>query len=183
MIWNERAQLGVLAALAGLFAVVWYFRNQLGVVVADYAEKYWPLPSEGEPYRDSIKTASLSSGVPFDLLARQLWQESRFNATATNPSGASGIAQLIPRFYPGVDVFDPAQAISAQASSMSDYYSRFGTWPKALAAYNWGPGNVDKTINTFGDQWLYHAPTETRKYVGQILTDVPVEPIPDGALV
>lgn len=175
-------QQALLAALVVVFVLVYYFREQLAVVVADQAEKYWPLPAAGEPYRGIIQSASITKGVPFDLIARQLQEESGFNPNATNPSGASGIAQLIPKYYPGVDPFDPSQAIPAQAGSLSSYYSRFGTWAEALAAYNWGPGNVDKAENNFGDQWLANAPTETRRYVGQILSDVPLEPLPAGAL-
>lgn len=175
-------QQALLAGLLVLLVLAYYFRNQIGVIVADQAEKYWPLPAAGEPFRGIIQAAATAKGVPFDLIARQLLQESGFDPNATNPSGAAGIAQLIPRYYPGVDPFDPAQAIPAQAGSLASYYSRFGTWAEALAAYNWGPGNVDKAENDYGDQWLANAPTETRRYVGRILSSVPLEPLPAGAL-
>lgn len=40
-----------------------------------------------------------------------------------------------------------------------------GDVAKAMAAYNWGPGNLDKAITEHGDNWLEHAPQETRNYV------------------
>jgi len=180
--WDRNTQLLALAVVSGLGVIVYLYRNQLGVIVADQAEKYWPLPASGEPYRSIIQSAATDYGVPFDLIARDLYQESRFNPNAHNASGADGIAQLIPRFYPGVNTRDPSQAIPAQAQSLANYYDRFGTWAEALAAYDWGPGNVDNAQNLYGDNWLANAPTEARKYVGQILTDVQIEPLPVGAL-
>ncbi|THF64464.1 hypothetical protein E6O51_03100 [Pseudothauera rhizosphaerae] len=40
-----------------------------------------------------------------------------------------------------------------------------GDVPKALAAYNWGPGKLDDAINEHGEGWLDHAPAETQRYV------------------
>ncbi|HEY4127269.1 MAG TPA: lytic transglycosylase domain-containing protein [Gammaproteobacteria bacterium] len=185
-------QQALLAALVAVFAVVWYFREQLGVIVADYAGEYWPLPDVGKPYADTIKAASVEEGVPFDLLARELWQESRFNPSAVNSgSGATGIAQFMPATAAqlGIDPLDPSQAIPAMAgylTTIQDYIesktSVAATWAMALAGYNWGMGNVVKALNTYGDQWLANAPTETRAYVGGILSDVPLEPLPAGAI-
>jgi hypothetical protein len=42
-----------------------------------------------------------------------------------------------------------------------------GDTEKALAAYNWGEGNVDKAVEAHGSDWLQHAPTETQNYVGK----------------
>lgn len=42
-----------------------------------------------------------------------------------------------------------------------------GEVPKILAAYNWGPGNLDKAIKEHGTNWLEHAPKETRDYVAR----------------
>lgn len=43
---------------------------------------------------------------------------------------------------------------------------------KAWAAYNWGPGNLDKAIKEYGDDWLKHAPEETQLYVGKNLAEL-----------
>lgn len=42
-----------------------------------------------------------------------------------------------------------------------------GDVPKTLAAYNWGPGNLDAALKEHGEQWLSHAPKETRDYVAR----------------
>ena len=43
-----------------------------------------------------------------------------------------------------------------------------GDHNKALAAYNWGNGNLDKAIKQYGNNWLSHAPKETQGYVNSI---------------
>lgn len=45
-----------------------------------------------------------------------------------------------------------------------------GDVAKALAAYNWGPGNVDAAIKEHGPEWLNHTPSETRNYVASALS-------------
>lgn len=50
---------------------------------------------------------------------------------------------------------------------------RYGNDPaKAWAAYNWGPGNLDNAIKKYGEEWLDHAPVETRKYVMKNLSEL-----------
>jgi len=41
--------------------------------------------------------------------------------------------------------------------------------PKMWAAYNWGPGNLDRALKTYGDDWMKAAPKETRDYVSRNL--------------
>ena len=117
---------------------------------------YWPM----------FVAASQVSGVPSALLAAQAAQESGFDPTARSGAGAEGIMQLMPQYYSGVDPFDPAQSIPAAAVSMAEYHRRFGSWRLALAAYNWGPTALAKSIKD-GTEW----PSETRQYVRVVLAD------------
>ena len=117
-------------------------------------------------FHDPIARASLRWNVPMSLLAAQLYAESGFNPFARSPGGAEGIAQFMPgtaRSYGLGDPFDPESAIDAQARLMSDLLRRFsGKVALALAAYNAGPGAVERAG---GIPDL----AETRVYVARIL--------------
>lgn len=125
-----------------------------------------------EQYRSAIATAEASNGLPSGLLARLLWQESRYRESVitgrvTSPVGALGIAQFMPSTAKdmGIDPLDPYQAISAAAKYLAQLYRATGDWSKALAAYNWGIGNVLR-------KGMDKAPKETRNYFTQILADL-----------
>ena len=115
-------------------------------------------------YTDSIKKAEEKHGIPEGMLFKLLRTESNFNPKATSEKGAQGIAQLIPKFHPGVDPFNPEEAIPYAAGYLKENFNRFGSWRKALAAYNWGPTSLAK-------HGLEKAPKETRDYIKKILGD------------
>jgi soluble lytic murein transglycosylase-like protein len=84
--------------------------------------------------------------VPEDLFLRLVQQESGWNVAAVSTKGAMGLAQLMPgtaRLL-GVDPRDPAQNLEGGARYLKAQYNKFGNWPHALAAYNAGPGAVEK---------------------------------------
>jgi soluble lytic murein transglycosylase-like protein len=143
-----------------------------GVSVQETIGSSWPFP-RGQEYQPLFDAATAKYGLPPMLLANQGWKESRFrpdiiDGTVTSKRGATGIMQLIPRYYPGVDPLDPAQAIDAAAKSDAEYYRRFGSWDLALAAYNWGPTNLARNLNMPRDTW----PRETQDYYNVILSRV-----------
>jgi soluble lytic murein transglycosylase-like protein len=112
-----------------------------------------------------ISRAAQRWNVGAALLAAQLYAESNFNPFAVSPAGAQGIAQFMPgtaRAMGLEDPFDAAQAIDAQAHLMRDLLRQFGSVPLALAAYNAGPGAVQRC----GCIPPY---PETRGYVARIL--------------
>jgi soluble lytic murein transglycosylase-like protein len=134
----------------------------------------WSLPARGEPYAPMIAAAEGANGIQRNLLARLLYQESRFrpdiiSGETRSSAGALGIAQFMPATAAqfGIDPLDPGQAIGAAGKYLAQLYAKFGDWSLALAAYNWGPGNVSRS-------GLDGAPAETRDYVAQITGDVPV---------
>jgi len=141
--------------------------------------KAYAAPKQAEKYAALFKFIEEDRGLPPNLLLRLAQQESYFNPLATNPSGAQGMMQLIPKFHPGVDPFKPEEAIPYAGTFLKQQHVRFGSWRAALAAYNWGGGNVNKALREHGgdiDAMLrdVNVPVETRNYVAQITNDVPV---------
>ena len=127
-----------------------------------------PLPSYQGSYRGQYlalaKKAAKRHGVPEDLFARLVQQESGWNQGAISPKGAIGLAQLMPATARslGVDPKDAGQNLMGGAKYLRKMYDTFGSWKLALAAYNAGPGAVRKA----GGVPNYR---ETKDYVRKIL--------------
>ncbi len=123
-------------------------------------------------YVTAIRNAEMQYKLPYDMLARLLYQESHYRSDiisgkTVSTAGALGIAQFMPATAAdlGIDPLNPFQAIDAAARYLSNLYRATGTWAQALAAYNWGLGNLRK----YG---LISAPSETRAYYQSILADI-----------
>ena len=99
-----------------------------------------------DQYRGLISKASRKSNVPAPLLSALLRQESGFQAQIGSPAGAQGIAQFMPATAAsrGVDPNNPKSAIPGAADLLRENKDQFGTWGKALAAYNAGGGAVSE---------------------------------------
>jgi soluble lytic murein transglycosylase-like protein len=119
------------------------------------------LPA-GTPYGAEITAAAKRHGLDPALLAGLIKQESGFNANARSGAGAVGLTQLMPGTAAGLGVTnptDPAQSIEGGAKYLAEQLERFGGDPaRALAAYNAGPGAVER----FGGVPPY---AETQNYV------------------
>lgn len=129
----------------------------------------WRAPAK---YAAMVDAAERANGIPATMLERLLYQECRYRediitGAVRSPVGAMGIAQFMPATAAEmkIDPLNPAQAIPAAARYLAGLYRRFGTWSEALAAYNWGQGNVAR-------KGLANAPRETRNYYTQILAAV-----------
>ena len=130
-------------------------------------------------YRDMVSRVLKEEGVPQDLI--YLAQaESAFQPLALSRAGARGIWQFVPwrgneyglkRSWWVDERQDPEKATRAAAQHLRDLYGLFGDWYLAMAAYNCGPGNVQKGVERTGyaDFWeLYRRnvlPRETKNYV------------------
>jgi len=117
------------------------------------------------PYAAEIDAAAGKYNVDPALLRGLIRQESNFNANATSPAGARGLTQLMPGTAAalGVDPSVPAQAIEGGAKYLRQQLDRFGGDPaKALAAYNAGPGAVQR----YGGVPPY---AETQNYVRKVM--------------
>jgi membrane-bound lytic murein transglycosylase D len=134
-------------------------------------------------YREMISRVLREEGLPQDLI--YLAQaESAFQPLALSRAGARGIWQFVA--YRGQEYGlrhtwwiderqDPEKATHAAARHLRDLYNLYGDWYLAMAAYNCGPGNVQKGIERTGyaDFWeLYKRnvlPRETKNYVPIII--------------
>ncbi len=139
----------------------------------------WVPPASAAPYLDSINKAELKYSLPENLLARLLYQESHYRpdiitGALNSSAGAQGIAQIVPKWHPSVNPLDPFASIDYAAEYLAELKQRFGDWGTALAAYNWGMGNVGRAKDNHGASWLSYAPEETQNYVKQITADVAV---------
>ena len=98
------------------------------------------------PYLALARDAARRHRVPEDLFLRLVQQESGWNPRALSSKGAIGLAQLMPQTARalGVNPNDVHQNLEGGARYLSEQYRTFGTWRLALAAYNAGPGAVEK---------------------------------------
>ena len=97
-------------------------------------------------YLPPARAMARKHGVPEDLFLRLVQQESGWNAGARSHKGAQGLAQLMPGTAAklGVNPRDPIQNLEGGARYLRMMYNTFGDWRLALAAYNAGPGAVQK---------------------------------------
>ena len=118
-------------------------------------------------------------GLPGGILGRLRQQESGGNDNAVSAAGAVGPFQFMPGTaaqYGIADSTNLGQASEGAAHYLFDLYTKFGSWRKALAAYNMGPaaldddiyGNVGKHLLPHGADWLAHAPHETQAFVANL---------------
>jgi soluble lytic murein transglycosylase-like protein len=124
-----------------------------------------PVPAQYEPL---LKQAATAANISPTLLAALVWQESRWNAQAVSSKGAVGLAQLMPATarYLGVNPSDPAANLIGGARYLRYLLDQFdGDVEKALAAYNAGPGRVQRAGGV-------PAIAETRAYVASIVRHI-----------
>jgi membrane-bound lytic murein transglycosylase D len=157
-----------------------YFSNS----PAGHAHLLRSLERAGK-YKAMISKNLSDQGVPQDLIYLAV-AESGFQPQALNArSGAGGMWQFMPTGAYGLarngwfdERFDPQKSSVAYAKYMKTLYNQFGDWYLAMAAYDWGPGNVQRAVMRTGyaDFWeLYRRnvlPAETKNYVPGIIAAI-----------
>jgi membrane-bound lytic murein transglycosylase D len=158
-----------------------YFSNSK----AGHATLMHSLQRAGK-YQDMISKVLREQGVPQDLIYLAV-MESGFQAQALNAkSGAGGMWQFMP-FANSYGLtrngwvderFDPEKSSRAYAKYIKSLYNQFGDWYLAMAAYDWGPGYIQRSVMRTGyaDYWeLYKRnvlPQETKNYVPGIIAAI-----------
>lgn len=146
-----------------------YVDSRYGTIgrILGMSQYYFPL----------IEDELLKAGLPVELRALPVI-ESALSPTALSPMGASGLWQFMPstgKSY-GLEVNslvderrDPIRSTEAACRYLKDLYGIYNDWTLAIAAYNCGPGNVNKAIARSGGKTFWeiydYLPRETRGYV------------------
>jgi len=149
-------------------------------------KSYTPLSALGSTALDTsdasaqydglIQSAASRFGVDPALVKAVIHQESDFDHTAVSSAGAKGLMQLMDGTGSGFGVtnpFDPQQNVTAGTHFLANLLSKYnGNEGVALAAYNAGPGRVDrlgiKNDSDLADK-LVMLPKETQAYVKKVL--------------
>ncbi len=182
-------RIGIAALLLGISipvqAQIYSWRDANGnLVVSNRRPGAAPLPSytvqkaEGvratrsavseraRAYDDLISEHSKNHGVRADLVRAVMQVESGFNPAARSPKGAMGLMQLMPstaKQYGVRNAFNPAENVRAGVAYLRELLDRYqNDETLALAAYNAGPGAVQK----YGQSVPPYR--ETRSYVARI---------------
>lgn len=103
-------------------------------------------PNANATYVSAAQSAASKYGIPSQLFLALIQQESTWDPGVVSSAGAIGLGQLMPNTAAtlGVDPTDPMQNIDGAARYLKAQYDEFGSWDLALAAYNAGPGAVNK---------------------------------------
>ena len=114
------------------------------------------------------RAAAQTHGVDPSLVLAVIWVESRGRSEAVSPVGARGLMQLMPQTAKdlGVDPTNPVQNVDGGVRYLKRMLAKYGDNERAaLAAYNWGTGNVDRAYEA-GRKW----PDQVETYVQRVLT-------------
>jgi hypothetical protein len=161
------SQLSSLGSLSGLSSL-----SELGLSDS-FPDAEWTGSGQ---YDSLIQQASAKFGVDPSLIEAVIKTESGFQSDAVSSSGAKGLMQLMDGTARGLgvgDVFDPEQNINGGTKYLSLLLGKYnGNEQVALAAYNAGPGRIDRLgIGTNEELQLAidSLPEETQRYVVKVL--------------
>lgn len=136
------------------------------------------LPAElsgAAPYMQYIQEASERYGMPVNLIIGIMKAESDFNNECVSYAGAKGLMQLMPETAAEVgvtDEFDPRQNILGSVEYVTKLINRYdGDVRLALAAYNTGPGKIQRygVTSSASQEYTNKVPQSIRDYAERVL--------------
>jgi hypothetical protein len=130
--------------------------------------RHEPQKNDDSPAKDDIddiiSNAAERFSVDPDLIRGVIKAESNFNRNSTSSKGAMGLMQLMPKTARDLgvkDPYDPYENVMGGTRYLKGLLDRYdGNVDRALAAYNWGMGNVERNPGKL--------PRETRTYISRI---------------
>jgi len=158
-------------------------RNHIEVYTIRQREKFSAVLGLRDYYFPMIEDVFDSYGLPAELKYMAVIESALNPGVVNRRSGATGLWQFMystGRMY-GLTINsvvderrDPLKATHAAARYIKDLYQIYNDWILVIAAYNCGPGNVNKAIKRSGnkkDYWgiYYRLPRETRGYIPQYI--------------
>ena len=149
-----------------------------------------PPAAQPTPQPESVKVGKKNVSIPTgekyappSLVKAVIEVESAGKPEAVSSKGAGGLMQLMASTAKALGVedrFDPEQNIEGGSRYLQQMLDKYGKTDIALAAYNWGPGNIDKAIRKLKADdkrvtWanilqVVKVPQETRLYVNKVLS-------------
>jgi hypothetical protein len=145
-------------------------------------QKVWDPNANGgsggyvyQTMRNVADSATVAPGQPPapGIVPGVMQAESGGNPNAVSPKGATGGMQLMPGTAQdlGVNPKDPLENTAGGVSYLGRLRQKYGNDEVALAAYNWGPTNVNKWLANGGD--FSKLPAETQQYVQTVMQNTP----------
>jgi soluble lytic murein transglycosylase-like protein len=141
-----------------------------------------PAPESVKVGKQNISIPTGEDFAPASLVKAVMKVESGGKQEAVSPKGATGLMQLMPGTARelGVDPKDPKQNVEGGSKYLQQMLNKYGSKELALAAYNWGPGNIDraiKKVKAAGKKVTWQSvldevkvPKETRNYVSKVIS-------------
>lgn len=165
-----------------VFVIILILTLILGVVANFVIDAIYRLIYP-EEYHSLVKKYAEKYSVPEEIVFAVIKVESNFDPDVVSSAGAVGLMQMLPSTYEWLtsklgdeyskdDLYDPETNIKYGTYYLQYLYSRFGSWEKAIIAYNWGEGNFGEFLAnegyTEGDYDSIPV-DETRKYVKKVM--------------